>query len=35
MEPSERGSVEFAAVEVRTPDGEQLIDPLDVRLEPR
>ncbi|MFZ0718808.1 ABC transporter ATP-binding protein/permease [Mycobacterium sp.] len=32
VEPSERGSVEIAAVEVRTPSGEQLIDPLGVRL---
>ena len=32
VEPSERGSVEIAAVEVRTPSGEQLIDPLEVRL---
>ncbi len=29
---SEQGSVEMAAVEVRAPSGEQLIDPLDVRL---
>jgi putative ATP-binding cassette transporter len=33
VEPSERGSVEIAAVEVRMPGGEQLIDPLEVRLD--
>ena len=32
MEPSDSGSVEIAAVEVRAPSGEQLIDPLEVRL---
>ncbi len=32
VEPSERGSVEIAAVEVRAPTGEQLIDPIEVRL---
>jgi vitamin B12/bleomycin/antimicrobial peptide transport system ATP-binding/permease protein len=32
VEASERGSVEIAAVEVRAPSGEQLIDPLGVRL---
>ena len=32
VEPSERGAVEIAAVEVRAPNGEQLIDPLQVRL---
>jgi putative ATP-binding cassette transporter len=32
VEPSDRGSVEIAAVEVRAPTGEQLIDPLEVRL---
>jgi vitamin B12/bleomycin/antimicrobial peptide transport system ATP-binding/permease protein len=32
VEPSEGGSVEIAAVEVRAPSGEQLIDPLEVRL---
>jgi putative ATP-binding cassette transporter len=32
VEPSEGGSVEITAVEVRAPNGEQLIDPLDVRL---
>ena len=32
VEPSEHGSVEIAAVEVRAPSGEQLIDPLEVRL---
>ena len=31
VEPSESGSVEIAAVEVRAPSGEQLIDPLEVR----
>ena len=31
--PSEDGSVEFEGVEVRTPDGDPLVDPLDVRLE--
>ncbi len=31
--PSEDGSVEFQGVEVRTPDGDMLVDPLDVRLE--
>ena len=31
--PSEDGSVEFDGVEVRTPDGDPLVDPLDVRLE--
>jgi vitamin B12/bleomycin/antimicrobial peptide transport system ATP-binding/permease protein len=34
VEASERGSVEIAAVEVRAPNGEQLIDPLQVRLTP-
>jgi putative ATP-binding cassette transporter len=32
--PSTDGSVELVDVEVRTPAGERLIDPLDVRLEP-
>jgi vitamin B12/bleomycin/antimicrobial peptide transport system ATP-binding/permease protein len=32
VEPSEGGSVELAEVEVRAPSGEQLIDPLEVRL---
>jgi vitamin B12/bleomycin/antimicrobial peptide transport system ATP-binding/permease protein len=32
VEPSDSGSVEIAAVEVRAPSGEQLIDPLEVRL---
>ena len=32
VEPSENGSVEIAEVEVRAPSGEQLIDPLEVRL---
>ena len=32
VEPSERGAVEIAAVEVRAPSGDQLIEPLDVRL---
>ena len=32
VEPSEHGSVEIAAVEVRAPSGEQLIDPLEVQL---
>ena len=32
--PSTDGSVELAAVEVRTPAGVQLVDPLDVRLAP-
>lgn len=32
--PSEDGSVEIMNVEVRKPDGDSLIDPLDVRLEP-
>ena len=32
VEPSEHGSVEITAVEVRAPSGEQLIDPLEVRL---
>lgn len=32
VQPSEYGSVEIAAVEVRAPSGEQLIDPLEVRL---
>jgi putative ATP-binding cassette transporter len=31
--PSEDGSVELTDVEVRTPSGDRLIDPLDVRLE--
>jgi vitamin B12/bleomycin/antimicrobial peptide transport system ATP-binding/permease protein len=31
--PTEDGSVEFDGVEVRTPDGDPLIDQLDVRLE--
>ncbi|MGA9489340.1 MAG: ABC transporter ATP-binding protein/permease [Mycobacterium sp.] len=31
--PSDDGSVEFDGVEVRTPDGDPLVDPLDVRLE--
>jgi vitamin B12/bleomycin/antimicrobial peptide transport system ATP-binding/permease protein len=34
MAPSRDGSVELDDVEVRTPTGNQLIDPLDVRLEP-
>ena len=33
-EPSLDGSVELVGVEVRTPAGDHLIDPLDVRLEP-
>ena len=32
--PSTDGSVRFDRVEVRTPGGSQLIDPLDLRLEP-
>jgi putative ATP-binding cassette transporter len=32
-EPSHDGSVELRRVEVRTPQGEQLIDPLDVHLD--
>ena len=32
--PSHDGSVELVRVEVRTPAGAQLIDPLDIRLEP-
>jgi vitamin B12/bleomycin/antimicrobial peptide transport system ATP-binding/permease protein len=32
VQPSEHGSVEIAAVEVRAPSGEPLIDPLEVRL---
>ena len=32
VEPSEGGSVEIAEVEVRAPNGAQLIDPLEVRL---
>jgi vitamin B12/bleomycin/antimicrobial peptide transport system ATP-binding/permease protein len=32
--PSKDGSVEILNVEVRKPDGDSLIDPLDVRLEP-
>jgi putative ATP-binding cassette transporter len=32
--PSSDGSVELSDVEVRTPDGVQLVDPLDVRLAP-
>ena len=32
VKPSEDVAVELAHVEVRTPDGDQLIDPLDVRL---
>ena len=31
---SEDGSVELNQVEVRTPSGSQLVDPLDIRLEP-
>jgi putative ATP-binding cassette transporter len=31
--PTEDGSVEFDGVEVRTPAGDPLVDPLDVRLE--
>ncbi len=31
--PSDDGSVEFEGVEVRTPDGDPLVDSLDVRLE--
>jgi putative ATP-binding cassette transporter len=31
---SEDGSVELNQVEVRTPGGSQLVDPLDIRLEP-
>ncbi len=31
--PTDDGSVEFDGVEVRTPDGDPLVDPLDVRLE--
>ena len=33
VEPSPDGSVELVGVEVRTPGGDQLIDPLDLRLE--
>ena len=33
-EPSTDGSVELRRVEVRAPDGGQLVDPLDLRLEP-
>ena len=33
VKPSEDGAVELAHVEVRTPAGDQLIDPLDVQLE--
>ena len=32
--PSTDGSVELRSVEVRTPSGAQLVDPLDLRLEP-
>jgi putative ATP-binding cassette transporter len=32
--PSTDGSVELRGVEVRTPSGAQLVDPLDLRLEP-
>ncbi len=32
--PSSDGSVELTRVEVRTPDGSQLLDPLTMRLEP-
>jgi putative ATP-binding cassette transporter len=32
--PSTDGSVELVAVEVRKPNGEQLVDPLDIRLGP-
>lgn len=32
--PSTDGSVELRRVEVRTPSGSQLVDPLDLRLEP-
>ena len=32
--PSTDGSVELRQVEVRTPSGSQLVDPLDLRLEP-
>jgi len=32
--PSTDGSVELKGVEVRTPGGSQLVDPLDLRLEP-
>lgn len=31
--PSEDGAVELASIEVRTPSGNQLIDPLDLRLD--
>ena len=31
--PTDDGSVEFDGVEVRTPEGDPLVDPLDVRLE--
>ncbi len=33
VKPSEETAVELRDVEVRTPDGDQLIDPLDVRLD--
>ena len=33
VKPSEDGAVEFADIEVRTPGGDQLIDPLDVQLD--
>jgi vitamin B12/bleomycin/antimicrobial peptide transport system ATP-binding/permease protein len=32
VSPSDNGSIEIVSVEVRAPNGEQLIDPLDVRL---
>lgn len=32
--PSEDGAVELGSVEVRTPNGDRLIDPVDLRLEP-
>lgn len=32
--PSEDGAVELGSVEVRTPNGDRLIDPIDLRLEP-
>ncbi|WP_299557413.1 ABC transporter ATP-binding protein/permease [uncultured Mycolicibacterium sp.] len=33
-EPCPEGTIELRGVEVRTPDGDQLIDPLDLKLEP-
>ncbi len=34
VKPSEEAMVELRGLEVRTPDGDQLIDPLDVQLDP-